>query len=75
MFKIPRRNPWPPVLDLSTVRETIAYMHDDMSRVPGLEGVASALETALEEIDAAERKPKPAVTITPFIARFLPRRY
>lgn len=74
MFRIPRRNPWPPTLDLATVRETLAYMHDDMNRVPGLERVASALETVLEEIETAERNAKPPV-INPNAARFLPRRY
>lgn len=74
MFRIPRSNPWPPVLDLATVRETLHYMHDDMTRVPGLERVASALKAALTEIEAAERNAKPPV-IGPFAARFLPRRY
>lgn len=74
MFRIPRSNPWPPVLDLATVRETLHYIHDDMTRVPGLERVANALETALVEIEAAERNAKPPV-IGPLAARFLPRRY
>jgi len=74
MFKIPRRHPWPPVLDLATVRETIAYMHDDMARVPGLERVAGALKMAIDEIEAAERNAKPPA-INPSVARFLPRRF
>ena len=42
-------------LDLSTVRELLAYMHDDLRRTPGLERAAAALDTALAEIERAER--------------------
>ncbi len=72
MFRIPRHNPWPPVVDLSTVRDTLSYMKDDMERVPGLERVAAALKEALAEIDRA--KPPTAVPLSPIAARFLPRR-
>lgn len=73
MFRIPRRNPWPPVVDLGTVRETLSYMKDDMQRVPGLERVASAIEATLKEIDRA-RPPSPVQPLTPIAARFMPRR-
>lgn len=63
----------PCVLDLSTVRETLAYMHDDVRRTPGLERAAAALAAALAEVELAElgatalaRRQRPA--------RFLPRR-
>lgn len=55
MFRIPRNRPWPPALDLSTVRETLLYMEDDARRVPGLERVAEALAVAIAEVEAAER--------------------
>lgn len=73
MFKILRDPVWPPALDLSTVRETIAYMEGDLKRVPGLEAVAKALKTAIAEIDAAERaqRPKPFTVLS---SKFLPRR-
>jgi hypothetical protein len=43
------------VLDLSTVREMLAYMHDDLRRTPGLERAAAALDTAIAEVERAER--------------------
>ncbi len=73
MFRIPRSQPWPPAIDLSTVRETLLYMHDDMKRVPGLEAVTKAIETTLTEIESAEKKSKP-VKLSPVTARFLPYR-
>lgn len=72
MFRIPRHRPWPPAVDLTTVRDTLAYMKDDMERVPGLERVAAALNEALVEIDRA--KPPAPVPLSPIAARFLPRR-
>jgi hypothetical protein len=73
VFRISRSRPWSPVLDLSTVRETLLYVQDDMRRVPGLEKVAGALEAVVKEIDVAERaQPRPIPTrITE--TRFLPR--
>lgn len=72
MFRISRQRPWPPVIDLHTVRETLAYMKDDMERVAGLEKVAAALQEALDEIERA-RPPAP-VPLSPIAARFLARR-
>ncbi len=72
MFRIPRSKPWPPQVDLSTVRETLAYMHDDMCRVPGMEKLRDALGVAMREVDAAERRAPPLVE-GPFAAKFLPR--
>jgi hypothetical protein len=63
----------PCALDLSTVRETLAYMHDDVRRAPGLERAAAALAAALAEIELAERGATvPARRQGP--ARFLPGR-
>lgn len=75
MFKIPRKQPWPPTLDLTTIRETLSYMHGDMKRVPALTKAAEALEAALREIDTARAK-----TAAPIIgritgARFLGRKH
>lgn len=75
MFRIPRDKPWPPAIDLTTVRDTLAYMQDDMARVPGLEKVADALARTLDEIDAVKpSKLRPLATDSPFAARFLPWR-
>lgn len=73
MFRIPRAHPWPPTLDLSTVRETLHYMRDDARRIPGLEGLADALDKAMAEAEQAERRSEP-VTYSPIVARFLPKR-
>ena len=72
VYRIPRSNPWPPQIDLTTLRETLIYMHDDMARVPGLEKLRDALALALEETEAAQAAAQAKVTnITK--ARFLPR--
>ncbi|MCB1505626.1 MAG: hypothetical protein KDJ47_11680 [Hyphomicrobiaceae bacterium] len=74
MFRIPKSNPWPPQIDLSTVRETLAYMHDDMMRVPGFEKLRDALAVAIKEAEAAEltarTKSKALINV-----QFLPRRH
>lgn len=54
MYKISRDQQWPPHIDLTTARETMAYLRDDMQRVPELQGVADALEAAIREMDKAE---------------------
>ncbi len=74
MFRIPRSQPWPPAIDLATVRETLLYMHDDMKRVPGLESVAEALQTALAEIETAERQANQTrrTQLSPIAAKFMP---
>lgn len=43
-----------PQIDLETVRETIAMIHDDMKRSARLQKVHAALTAALEEIAAVE---------------------
>ncbi len=75
MFRIPRDRPWPPAIDLRTVRETLVYMRDDMGRVPGLEQASEALDTAIAEIDKAQASTTPRARIAPTMARFLPRSY
>ena len=54
MYKIPRDNPWPPKVDLSTLRETLRYMENDLRRAPEFAGVAAAIKNTLKEIDKAE---------------------
>jgi hypothetical protein len=73
VFRIPPRHPWPPAIDLSTVRETLSYMRDDARSVQGLEALAQALEAAISEADAAEAKLRPA-SYSPIASRFLPAR-
>ncbi len=73
MFRISRHRPWPPSIDLSTVRETLIYMRDDARSVPGLENLATALEAAIGEVDSAQDKIEPA-SLSPIASRFLPAR-
>lgn len=73
MFRISRNRPWPPTIDLSTVRETLIYMRDDARAVPGLEQVAASLDAAIDEVDAAEATLKP-ISLSPIESRFLPMR-
>ncbi len=42
------------LIDMETVRETLAYMHDDMTGVAGLAKVRDALARAMAEIAAHE---------------------
>jgi hypothetical protein len=60
------------MLDLSTVRETLHYMKDDLSRVPELKRASDALAAAIDEIEKVERTQRP-VTYETIAARFLPR--
>ena len=50
----PKRNV--PLIDLGTVRDTLAYIRDDLQRVPGLECAAELIASALAEVVAAERR-------------------
>jgi hypothetical protein len=50
----PKRNT--PLLDLGAVRETLAFIRNDLQRVPALERTADLLGMALDEIEAAERR-------------------
>lgn len=74
MFRINRRRPWPADIDLSTARETLAYLEGDMRRVPGLEKVAQAISAAMAEIEAAEKAAPYAMSYTPVASHFVPRR-
>ncbi len=73
MFRISRNRPWPPAIDLATVRETLIYMRDDARAVPGLEHVAASLDAAIGEVDAAEANLKP-ISLSAIESRFLPMR-
>ena len=60
-------------LDLSTVREMLAYVHDDLRRAPGFERAAAALATAIAEIERVERGVPSSARWTAH-TRFLPER-
>ena len=68
----PKRNAT--VLDLGTVRDTLAYMRDDFLRVPGLEHAAELRAQALAEVDAADRRRLAPVPYSVLQARLLARR-
>jgi hypothetical protein len=63
-----------PLVDLDTIRETLAYIRDDIQRVPGLEKAAERLTTALAEIAAAERRRLAPVSHSVIDARLVLRR-
>jgi hypothetical protein len=45
-----------PLTNLDTVRDTLATIHADLKRVPGLELASELIETALVEIAVVERR-------------------
>lgn len=45
-----------PLNNLDTVRDTLAAIHVDLKRVPGLELASELIETALMEIAIVERR-------------------
>lgn len=63
-------------IDLETVRDTIAYIHDDLERVPGLEKAVAALDAALREIERWVPPHHTSVALRParHSSRFLARK-
>jgi hypothetical protein len=55
VFKLPRPNAWPPLMDLSSVRRNLAPIKNDLDQVPALAKAAIAMETVIAELEAAER--------------------
>jgi hypothetical protein len=55
VFKLSRPNAWPPLMDLSSVRRNLTPIKNDLEQVPALAKAASAMETVIAELDAAER--------------------
>jgi hypothetical protein len=47
------------LVDLGTIRETLAYIRDDLARVPGLERASEVVGSALGELEAAESRRLP----------------
>ncbi len=79
MFRVTRKPSHPPRMDLTTVRETLAYMHGDAARVPGLEKLAQALAVAMTEADEARRTAARPIDLDgyrprPYAARFIAAR-
>jgi hypothetical protein len=68
----PKRNA--PLIDLGTVRDTLAYIRDDFQRVPGLERAAELIGSALHEVAAAERRRLAPIPRSVLETRLLPRR-
>lgn len=63
-----------PLINLDTVRDTLAAIHADLSRVAGLELASELIETALVEIAVVERRrlTPPYQTLDP--RGYLPRK-
>jgi hypothetical protein len=68
------QKPSVPLIDLDTIRETLAYIRDDMQRVPGLDGAVDHLTAALADITAAERRRLAPVSHSVINARLTLRR-
>ena len=56
VYKINRENPWPPELDLATIRSTLRALEGDMRRIPQFIEVAEALTQTLAALDKVEAK-------------------
>jgi hypothetical protein len=63
-----------PLIDLGTVCDTLAYIRDDLQRVPGLESAAEFIGSALCEVVAAERRRLAPIPRSVLETRLLPRR-
>ena len=63
-----------PLVDLDTIRETLAYIRDDLRRAPGLDRAAERLTAALAEISEAERRRLAPVSYSIIDARLALRR-
>jgi hypothetical protein len=68
----PKRNV--PLIDLGTVCDTLAYIRDDLQRVPGLERAAELIGSALCEVVAAERRRLAPIPCSVLETRLPPRR-
>ena len=75
MLKLLRSGARQPMLDLATVRETLAYMHGDLRHVAGLEKAAAALATAIAELEAAEGTSMAASVVSFKRSRFFARKH
>ncbi|MEL6374560.1 MAG: hypothetical protein AAFR04_11410 [Pseudomonadota bacterium] len=62
-------------LDLATVRETLSYVYDDVSRDASTQRVARAIETVIAEISLVEaQQVLPPRAVVQHDAVFLPHR-
>jgi hypothetical protein len=55
VFKLSRPNAWPPLMDLSSVRRNLTPIQNDLAQVPALAKAATAMQTVITELEAAER--------------------
>ena len=63
-----------PLVDLDAIRETLAYIRDDLARAPGLDRAAERLTAALAEITAVERRRLAPISHSVIDARLVLRR-
>jgi len=69
-----RQKPNVPLVDLDAIRETLAYIRDDLQRAPGLDRAAEQLTAALAEITQAERRRLAPISGSIIDARLMLRR-
>jgi hypothetical protein len=55
VFKVSRPNAWPPLMDLSSLRRNLTPIKHNLDQVPALAKAATALQTVITELEAAER--------------------
>lgn len=59
MFRINRQDPWPPEIDLASIRSTLTKLERSLDRVPEFSEIAKSLDEAIAAIDKVEaRHPK-----------------
>jgi hypothetical protein len=63
-----------PLIDLGTVCDTLAYIRDDLERVPGLQRAAELIGSALCEVVAAERRRLAPIPRSVLETRLMPQR-
>jgi hypothetical protein len=63
-----------PAVDIGTLRDTLAYIRDDLGRTPGLEQAAELVGAAVAEVEVAERRRLAPIPRSVMEARLLARR-
>lgn len=56
MFRISRKQPWPPRLDTSSLRLELARIRKDLDQVPDLWPASMMIAEAIEELENADAR-------------------
>ena len=74
MFGVFKRQSSPQHIDLASVRDTLLYIESDLDHAPELERLATAIRSALAEIDRIELSDRTCAPLAITASRFLPTR-